>query len=296
LVVFGGTNGGTRMNDTWTFDGTSWTELAAATPPSPRSSPGMTALGNKIVLFGGYDGNNYLNDTWTFDGTSWTKVSVPAPPRARSYPGMVTLGNKVLLFGGYSEDPGLGSNTAPATYLNDTYLFDGNLWTPVLVPLPPPARGGASMVTLGNKVLLFGGYDGTNDLSDTWTFDGTSWTSSGATFGAPPSGRAAAILQTLGTQAVMFGGYDGASYLSDTWVGMPWSSLSVSGPPARDGACSAVLGSRLVLFGGALAPIPPATALSPTNDTWTFDGTKWTQLTLAKAPPARAVPGAAALP
>ena len=55
--------------------------------------------------------------------------------------------------------------------------------------------------------------------------------------------------------------------LGDTWQwsGSSWKELSVNGPSARDAAASAVIGGKLVLFGGW-----ETGALS---DTWQWDGT-----------------------
>jgi len=39
----------------------------------------------------------------------------------------------------------------------------------------PSPRVSARMVTVGDKLVLFGGDDGTNLLGDTWTWDGATW-------------------------------------------------------------------------------------------------------------------------
>ena len=56
LVLFGGTSSnGTVLNDTWTYNGTTWTQLSPLTSPSARSDFSMAydpAMG-QLVLFGG---------------------------------------------------------------------------------------------------------------------------------------------------------------------------------------------------------------------------------------------------
>ena len=107
------------------------------------------------------------------------------------------------------------------------------------------------MATLGGKVILFGGYDGTAVVGDTWIYDGTTWTQSAAT---GPSARSDAAMATLGAKVVLFGGDDTTTAaLDDTWTfdGTAWTEVTIATPPpVRDGFAMASLGSTLVLFGG----------------------------------------------
>jgi hypothetical protein len=67
MVLFGGVGGG-YLNDTWTWDGTTWTEQTPATSPSARYVASMAydpATGD-MVLFGGVGNSGLLNDTWTY--------------------------------------------------------------------------------------------------------------------------------------------------------------------------------------------------------------------------------------
>jgi N-acetylneuraminic acid mutarotase len=149
----------------------------------------------------------------------------------------------------------------------------------------PPDAGGSTPQTA--HVVLFGGTrnDGTNTaLADTWTWDGGGWTQ--ANVPGPPGRYGAAIAPFRG-QVVLFGGFGNAdSLLTDTWSwnGTSWRQLASSGPPARAGAVMAQLGDVLVLFGGFGSPSPDALAQS-LGDTWTWDGTGWTQRTVAGPPP-----------
>ena len=72
VVLFGGFDGIQFYRDTWTWDGSAWTERTPAHSPSARSYTGMAydAAREEVVLFGGYDGGS-LGDTWTWDGTDW---------------------------------------------------------------------------------------------------------------------------------------------------------------------------------------------------------------------------------
>ena len=201
-------------------------------------------------------------------GATVAEAGVPDAPLPEA-----DAGSTVVLFGGQTS----------ATSLNDTWSFDGTRWS-LLTPTPsPPARIEASMATIGDAVVLFGGYGGGSaPRSDTWTFDGTSWTPVSAPLSPP--GRADASMATLGSGVVLFGGWDASgSALGDTWTfdGSSWSEVTVPGPSARAYASMAAVGDRVVLFGGA------GDNGAALGDTWTFDGAAWSEVLASPAPPAR---------
>jgi hypothetical protein len=129
---------------------------------------------------------------------------------------------KTVLFGGFTR----GSSDC---VLGDTWTWDGTAWAKQSPAHSPPARYGAAMAYDGNGVVLFGGYDGTNDLADTWTWNGSDWTKQDA---PGPSARSRSAMANNPAdpqnpnQAVLFGGdeivnQDGRRIgrtLSDTWA------------------------------------------------------------------------------
>lgn len=44
VVLFGGNETGTLLNDSWTFDGTSWTQVSVSNPPPARLDAAMATL------------------------------------------------------------------------------------------------------------------------------------------------------------------------------------------------------------------------------------------------------------
>jgi N-acetylneuraminic acid mutarotase len=179
------------MNDTWTWDGVTWTEEHPATSPVGRTGHSMAALNGKIVMFGGeyisHDAYIFgaLDETWTWDGSNWTKLSPLHAPSKRYSAAMTTLNGKIVLFGGY--------NTA-GTYLGDTWTFDGTDWTQ-LAPATSPSGRESGMAAVGGTIVLFGGAGRSpwidNTLSDTWTFDGSTW--SAVATASAPSARVAPL-------------------------------------------------------------------------------------------------------
>ncbi len=75
-LVYGGGTGVGGFNDTWTFDGRSWSRRIVPVAPPPRAAAAAAydpAL-RRVVVFGGIAGGYgaaMLNDTWTWDGTAW---------------------------------------------------------------------------------------------------------------------------------------------------------------------------------------------------------------------------------
>jgi hypothetical protein len=265
-ILFGGVHPTADfLADTWTWNGTAWTELATPGPPS-RASAAMAALNGKVFLFGGFSSggvdNEGLvpNDTWEWDGAAWTNLHVAGPP-ARLGAVMAPLDGKLVLFGGNDY----------ARLLSDTWTWDGVAWKELDVA-GPPARDLSVMVPLGGKLVLFGGDDGgPGALSDTWTWDGTAWTEITVT---GPSPRFGAVMAPLDGKLILFGGGTVLD-LSDTWSwdGTAWTELDVAGPGKRLDAVMAPLGGELVLFGG-----DDVIDGIVSTGTWTWDGATWKEV------------------
>src|SRR5262245_16294739 len=126
VVMFGGL-GDVNPNNTWTYDGTTWTlQSPAVQPPlvygaSAAFGPGLQG----VVLFGGGSGGVDQNTTWLWDqvAATWTQLSPVHSPPARDVAGMAydaTL-DRVILFGGEDNNG----------YFNDT-------WELVSAPTPTP--------------------------------------------------------------------------------------------------------------------------------------------------------------
>ncbi|MGB5820688.1 MAG: kelch repeat-containing protein [Saonia sp.] len=76
LIRFGGWNGNSRINETWSYKNTEWKQLRTKTSPTPRNHSNMVydEARKKAVLFGGHDGKNVLGDLWEFDNNEWTNI------------------------------------------------------------------------------------------------------------------------------------------------------------------------------------------------------------------------------
>jgi len=71
-ILFGGLTGAyAAFDDTWEYDGHTWTRVAVSAGPSARWDPGLAydPLNHRTVLFGGmeWDGEfGWLDDTWQY--------------------------------------------------------------------------------------------------------------------------------------------------------------------------------------------------------------------------------------
>jgi hypothetical protein len=272
MVLFGGdqvTDGtGVLLSDTWTWDGSTWTEQFPSASPAARygASLAYDAATGDLVLFGGVTSAGDASDTWTWNGTTWTPLLPKNSPPAR-YAASVAddqATGLVVLFGGLANH----------TMLSDTWTWDGTTWTQQHPGSKPPARYAASMGydAATATVVLFGGYEGgLTGLSDTWTWNGSNWSQQAPA--SSPSGRygASVAYDPAAGEMILFGGYSsGNNDQSDmwTWDGSTWTKLSpTTSPPARRYAVMDYDGAtgNLVLFGGDPGGIDTPSSLS---DTW----------------------------
>jgi hypothetical protein len=159
VIRGGGTVPGTAtFADTWTYDGTTWTEVTGA-GPSARVAPAVAfdKARNEVVLFGGGNWSPYYADTWRWNGSVWTEVTPASAPTMRQSARMVFDATRslVLLFGG---DDG--------TFRNDMWQWDGTNWSETIVTGPPPRCCYAfAHDTKRNEALIFGGPD-----DQTWIY------------------------------------------------------------------------------------------------------------------------------
>ena len=121
VVLFGGNVGGAAASDTWTWDGTTWTQQFPTTSPSARwySTMAYDAATHQLVLFGGNSASGVLNDTWVWDGSDWRQLSPATSPSPRFWSTMAydQARRQLVLFGGtdaaWCPLATRGSGTAP---------------------------------------------------------------------------------------------------------------------------------------------------------------------------------------
>jgi hypothetical protein len=188
VYVFGGNLG----SDIWQWDGTNWSLVpTTGTPPTPRNWMAVSYdnRNERLYVHGGYTplskSNPYsLDDLWAanFDASVvvWNNRTPDAGagvgrPTARYNHAMAydEFNNNLVLFGGAGD--------------NATWVFSGTsgTWKKYDAGASTPRKRAEHMMTFygsstnsGSRVLVYGGQDGTTDLSDlyAWMGDGGTWT------------------------------------------------------------------------------------------------------------------------
>ncbi|MBK8098089.1 MAG: hypothetical protein IPK26_13340 [Planctomycetes bacterium] len=266
---------------------TQWLAANPGTSPAPRGNRAMAydSTRGRVVLFSGY-AIPVSAETWEWDGANWALVTAASAPAARINHALAFdfARSLVVLFGG---------DTGGGTCQGDTWTWDGAVWvqrSPATSPSPrnQHAMGGAP----GDRLVMFGGHDGSSVVADTWEWDGTDWTLRNPA-NSPSARYAHAMAYDSGRgRSVLFGGDSGPGFLlAETWEwdGSNWiRAIPVVAPGPRVNFAMAFdsARSRIVLFGGQ----SPVGLLA---DTWEWDGSTWIQRLTPMTPQARRVAGLA---
>lgn len=281
LVMYGGLQSGPTLtlNDTWSFDGTTWTQLTPTTTPPPRWGHKMVydSRRARIVTFGGRSPTTtaVANDTWEWDGTDWQQMFPAASPNARAFYGMAydERRGKTIVYGTQS-----GSTIGTAGG-NQTWEYDGTTWTQAITAFVPPGLESPALVyDRGRGVtVMFGGYNATSpgtDYRNTWEFDGTNWTDRGVLPSSPLTGyRTGIVYDDARGRVVLYGGYASAVVQRDVWEydGNTWTNvLPAVGPGKITEGYMAYnpWQQHTVYFGGS----GPTVAGTVNNETWIYTG------------------------
>ncbi|HLQ39314.1 MAG TPA: hypothetical protein VK348_16005, partial [Planctomycetota bacterium] len=167
-VLFGGAdnlNWANRLQDTWEWDGSSWTQVAGGGPP-PRSRGAMSfdPQRGRSVLHGGEGSTSgFFGDTWEWDGSTWMQMAT-AGPGPRITHAMTWNGSRgrTVLFGGVEQAVG---------YRSDTWEWDGTAWSLLDSgrPGPTPAAGPAlAFDSARDRLIKCGGADTSGSYDASW--------------------------------------------------------------------------------------------------------------------------------
>jgi hypothetical protein len=189
--------------------------------------------------------------------------------------------------GGVDIQVTVGSQTSPANPPADVFVYTAaslSGWTQWYPSTSPPGGVGRNLIYDASRdvMLYFGSSTLRNPVAQTWTWDGGAWTQSNPV--TNPIGRSGAFaFDAARGMAVLFGGFDARTWL---WDGSNWKAFLPSNHPSpRAGASMTYDATRqvIVLFGGCAN----ASCGALLNDTWTWDGSNWTQQSPSATPPAR---------
>ncbi|MDQ6840514.1 MAG: IPT/TIG domain-containing protein, partial [Actinomycetota bacterium] len=209
------------LNDTWSWDGQTWSEVQNASANGPSGRVDMATVYDRgrqeMLLFGGF-ADVVLGDTWSWDwvSRSWKPrgdppaVMPPALARREAAMGFDASTGTVMLFGGTSQSSGedcrssVGGFCSYGAALDDTWTWDGVRWRLAEEPVdgpsegPPDARSSAAVATdpVTGTVVLFGGH-GSQYFDDTWWWGRIPMAPPGSTTTTPST--ASALTTTTST-------------------------------------------------------------------------------------------------
>jgi len=213
VVMYGGlipdSAEGAEASDTWTWDGTDWTEVSNDNSgPRVRGGARMVSARDHVVLFGGHVYNvKYFGDAWTLDGSNWIRIDHDPTPAGRGDAAVAWNPDEssLFVFGGL----GIRANAGPGNLgiaLQDAWSLNGVKWTD-LKTAGPPATYDANSIwdASSHSVVLLFGMVCPNPVADAWSWNGSGWKRSSLPV---PARWSAAVAQDSNGDVLVFGGDD----------------------------------------------------------------------------------------
>jgi hypothetical protein len=170
VLLWGGVDpgNGALLDDTWSWDGTTWTQRFPLNAPPPRTY-GATAEdpSGGVALFGGFDGAQTLGDHWRWDGANWHPIATASMPGPTFGHSMVRdpLRNRVVMV------------RAAGTTGSEGWEWDGATWQLVATPprvLAPlffdPSRGAVAALGFAGLVSWDGSQWQSHAMQDPRSF------------------------------------------------------------------------------------------------------------------------------
>ncbi|HJR44159.1 MAG TPA: kelch repeat-containing protein, partial [Actinomycetota bacterium] len=177
-------------------------------------------------------------------------------------------------------------------------------WTDLDQRVRPPSAMDAGLAydEARHELLLFGGA-GNDGPVGTWVFRDESWTELQPDPAPTPRYGSSMVYDPVRQEIVVFGGWGavprpegGNSTSNETWIwnGETWRLATPEhSPPSRAFAAAGFDRARgeLILFGGITGDGTGSATMF--GDTWTWNGTDWTELSPETSPPRRHSVGSA---
>jgi len=198
----------------------------------------------------------------------------------------------------------IGGQTSVRVRFDDVYVFDPStkqVYKPA-VRGNPPKFARHSSIAIGNKIYVFGGYDGFGTFFGLSTLDVKTWTwEYPQVYGEVPIPRTNHAVAAIGNKMYLFGGNDTTSpekdklrcgtyddfCVFDTTTNT-WSRVQAKGktPCGRSGHHMVTIDGKLFLFGGGLWNDTTKSWLERYNDMFVYDPVtnEWKEFQQVNAP------------
>ncbi len=247
LYTFGGVSNGAPVANSYKFDGTTWTAIAA-TPQGLEYASTVSDGTNIYVMGGASTAGTPQTTNYRYNVAANTYTTLAPFTTGTWNHCAVYLNGKIYKFGG------TGPGTSPTNAL-EIYDIAGNSWS-AGAPYPL-AMSFMSAYAQGNFIYAAGGYDGANASVKTYRYDPVANTWDDASIADLPATRWGAASGFYASGFVMAGGYVAGSatanistsaiswnLATNTWTAIP----TMIGERSRMGG--AVLSGSFYVIGG----------------------------------------------
>jgi len=265
-----------------------WTSVATGSAPAGRYGHAAAWTGSEMLVWGGWTGSQSESTGGRYDpvADSWQATSTAGAPDGRFFHSAVWADDRMIVWGGNEGE-------FSTVFFNTGGRYDpvGDQWFPTATGGAPSGRDGHRAVWTGSEMILFGGFDGANEVATGGRYDPLADNWSPTSTVNAPSPRTIPNLVWTGSEVVVWSGIgspgaegDGARYdpATNSWVpvGRPAT------PSERTFHSHAWTGVEAVVWGGcgifAADPCP-----TDTGGLYDLVTDSWTPTSVAGAPTRR---------
>ncbi len=261
--IFGGGGGPVNSGARYNLAGNSWTFISGTGAPLARQEHSAVFTGTEMIIWGGRDcvgsflctTTNY-NDGFRYSlaANTWAPLTLTGAPFRRFGHSAAWTGTEMIVWGGATAEGGF--DIVRTNYNNGArYNPAANTWSPVATAGAPAARSGHDAVWAGNRMVVWGGGDGTNapfDSGARYFPAANAW--SNMTVSGRPAGRTGHTTIWSGSEMIVWGGFNdflrdlGGRYHATNDV---WAATTPSGERSERRAHTALwTGSEVLVWGG----------------------------------------------
>lgn len=279
FILYGGEDGTGTDSDTWAYTiAGGWKDLKPSSNPGGLAEPAMAydSTDSEVVINGGCSGlfSCPTSGTYVFSQGDWTQYTTGSEPPADLAAGMSDNppGGDVIMFGGCDSFSITNEDCNSGGFLDTTWAFTAAAgWKQVTTGPSPPAREAPFMTydpAIGG-ILMFGGYNGVNGLTDTWEFKGGNWFQLNPATNCALEANGGMFYDAALNAAIAYGGDTPNGETQETWEfsNGNWTQLFPPLAPApRDGVDAASSDTGIpIVWGGE------TNGSTLQQDTWAFD-------------------------
>ena len=277
MIVWGGQGSAGFVNTGGVYDpiGDTWsaTAVTSSTPaPRFRHTAVWDDLHAKMIVWGGVDAvPNYFNNGAAYDSatTIWSPIATPSKFAGRVDHTAIWTGTKMIVWGGVDR--------SVPNYFPDGAAYDPatNIWSPIATPSNFAGRSNHTAVWTGTKMIVWGGWDGTNFLNTGAAYDPA--TNNWSPIATPSNfaGRSNHTAVWTGTKMIVWGGWDGTNFLNTGAAYDPatniWSPIATpSNFAGRSNHTAVWTGKEMIVWGGNTnaGVTNSGAAYDPATDSW----------------------------